>query len=101
MICINKSENVLREGPCLLFISAPCLQQRHTHTFTCTLMYSDIHTYTQTYKYAHTCTHMCTYIYTILPLNCSMALGDRMRHNVDTTATVNELLDRNYIKRFR
>lgn len=100
---IDKTENVLMEGPIMSSLSL-CLifnteTYAHTHMYTHinAQIYLHTHKYTNTHKY--TCTH--THIHTISPLNCSMAVGDKMRHNVNTTATVNELLDDNCIKRFR
>ena len=70
------------------------------HTVTCTHIYLDTPTQYK-YAYIHTYIHTYTCIYTIFLSNCSMALKDGIRHNIDKTAKINQLVGHNCIKRFR
>ena len=96
MSCINKYENVLMEV-LVFFYSFPRVSKTHSH------MHTYILRYTHTIQICiHTYIHIHTYVYLLFfPSYCSMALNDGIRHDIDKTAKINQLVGHNCIKRFR
>lgn len=80
MSCINKSENVLMEV-LVVFYSFPRVSKTHSHMHTHILRYTHtIQICIHTYIYIH----IHTYVYILFfPSNCSMALNDGIRHDID------------------